>query len=68
MKILELHKWKPQPKIQTCPRCWTKFEYDERDIQYVPTMAELGDIYTAYYVVCPSCAKSIKVEKEDDDE
>lgn len=66
MKILELHEWKPQPKIQTCPRCWTKFEYDERDIAYAPTISKLGDIYKAYFVTCPSCAKNITVEDNDE--
>lgn len=67
MKILELHKWEPKPKIQICPRCRTKFEYNERDIVCVPTMSQLGNIYGANFVICPSCAKSIKVEKGDNE-
>lgn len=66
MKILELHKLKPKPKIQTCPRCRTKFEYDKQDIQYAPVMSSLGDIYHTYLVVCPSCARGIKVEEDDE--
>lgn len=64
MKILELHKWEPKPKILTCPRCWTKFEYDIQDIQYVPVMSKLGDIYRANLVICPSCARGIEVEED----
>lgn len=67
MKILELHKWEPKPKIQICPRCRTKFEYDKRDIVCVPTMSQLGNIYETNFVICPSCAKSIKVEKENNE-
>ena len=67
MKILELHKWEPKPKIQICPRCRTKFEYDKRDIVCVPTMSQLGNIYETNFVICPSCTKSIKVEKENNE-
>lgn len=67
MKILELHKWEPKPKIQICPRCQTKFEYDEQDILHAPVMSSLGDIYYGYFVVCPSCTKSIKVKENDDE-
>lgn len=65
MRILELHKWEPKPRIQICPRCRTKFEYDEQDILHEPSISELGDIYEINLVVCPSCKRGIKVEEGD---
>lgn len=67
MKILELHKWEPKSKIQICPRCRTKFEYDEQDILHAPSMSKLGFIYEARLVVCPSCARGIEVEEENNE-
>lgn len=68
MKILELHKWKPKPKILTCPRCWTKFEYDAEDLE-TKTSVSIVPMGTTGIpcsipilgITCPSCKNWIKL-------
>lgn len=51
---------KPLTRIDTCPNCKSRVEYEYKDIRYLRTESFFGSIFG---IECPRCRKDMQVQK-----